>query len=261
MKANARAAAIDASPAGHRFAGCRRGSLNGVALTVALLAIVALGCERTATAPPDVVATPSRFATPVTARLEQRSRWGVPEGEPLIMVQLGDVTKGRVEVIVRDMVERVIAGPRSMGVDEQLDFELGSEALCLRVSRLENALVGADFVMLQISLRSGAGAQIASPPVEGDASIEALLADLAAAKGVIYIRNGAEFSPAEAAAHLRTKWNTAGEQVATVEQFIELCGTKSSASGEPYRVRRADGRTITSAEFLRELQRARSGSR
>ena len=85
--------------------------------------------------------------------------------------------------------------------------------------------------------------------------IEALIARVEHARGVIFIRNGREYSASEAGAHLRRKLKAARGRIRTPEQFIEHIGTRSSVSGKSYRVRLPDGRTLDSATWLRQLLR------
>ena len=87
------------------------------------------------------------------------------------------------------------------------------------------------------------------------AEIDALIDRVAHAKGVIFIRNGSEYSAADAAAHLQRKRKAAGDRVKTPEQFIEVLGTRSSMSGKAYRVRLPDGREMDSAVWLNGLLR------
>ncbi len=82
------------------------------------------------------------------------------------------------------------------------------------------------------------------------AMIAVLLEDLAGSKAV-FVRNGTEYSGAEAADHLRRKLRAAGEKVRTAEEFIELLATRSSASGEAYRVRDG-GEEFASADWFRK---------
>ena len=85
--------------------------------------------------------------------------------------------------------------------------------------------------------------------------IEALIVRVEHADGVVFIRNGSEHSPVEAAAHLRRKLAAADGRITTTEQFIDKLGTRSSMTGMAYRVRFADGRQIDSATWLRQLLR------
>jgi hypothetical protein len=105
------------------------------------------------------------------------------------------------------------------------------------------------FWMLSVSALIGAPA-LAQPSAE-QARIEYLIESVAALNGARFIRNGAEFSSREAADHLRVKLRNAGSRVRIAEDFILYCATASSMSGEKYRIRFADGRTVDTADFLR----------
>ena len=100
----------------------------------------------------------------------------------------------------------------------------------------------------------------AAPPTR-DPDIDALIARVAQARGVVFIRNGSEHSAAEAAAHLQRKLAAAHGRVTTAEQFIDVLGTRSSMTGIAYTVRLADGRELTSAAWLRQLLREVRGRR
>jgi len=103
------------------------------------------------------------------------------------------------------------------------------------------------------------GALLALSPVTAFAAsspeIDALILRVEHAQGVVFIRNGSEHSPVEAAAHLRRKLAAANGRITTAEQFIDKLGTRSSMTGIAYRVRLADGREIDSATWLRQLLR------
>jgi hypothetical protein len=96
---------------------------------------------------------------------------------------------------------------------------------------------------------------LAATPKTSLAEIERLIARVQAARGVIFIRNGREYTASEAAAHLRRKWKAADGRIQTAEQFIDLLGSRSSMSGRVYRVRFSDGRELDSAVWLRGLLR------
>jgi hypothetical protein len=88
-----------------------------------------------------------------------------------------------------------------------------------------------------------------------DAEIDALVARVAQARDVVFIRNGSEHTAAEAAAHLRRKRAAVHVAFASAEQFIDAVGTRSSLTGRAYRVRMHDGREVDSAVWLRGLLR------
>ena len=85
--------------------------------------------------------------------------------------------------------------------------------------------------------------------------IDALIARVAQARGVVFIRNGSDHTAAEAAAHLHRKLAAAHGRITTAEQFIDVLATRSSWTGIAYRVRFADGREVESAVWLRQLLR------
>jgi hypothetical protein len=76
------------------------------------------------------------------------------------------------------------------------------------------------------------------------------------AKGVTFIRNRTEYDAKAAADHLRLKLRESRYRVKTAEDFIKYCASKSSMSGEPYRIKFSDG-TITDSEsyFRKQLLR------
>lgn len=100
------------------------------------------------------------------------------------------------------------------------------------------------------------GAARAEPPPAERARIEALIAAVGRRSDIRFLRNGREYSAAQAADFLRGKFQWQIDRITTVQHFIERVGTRSTSSGEPYQVRLADGRVVTSAEFLtQELRR------
>jgi hypothetical protein len=102
-------------------------------------------------------------------------------------------------------------------------------------------------------------AAAAPSPVEAR-KIEHLIAAVEQLGDAKFIRNGAAYDAKKAADHLRLKLREAGDRVATAEDFIRLCGSRSSVSGKPYEIAFDDGKRITSEAFLRaklkELQRS-----
>ncbi len=83
-----------------------------------------------------------------------------------------------------------------------------------------------------------------------EAKIRYLIETIETSRGVTFIRNGSEYDARKAADHLRLKLKVAGARVKTVEDFIRLCGSRSSVSGEAYRMRFADGTTMDAEAFF-----------
>jgi hypothetical protein len=96
----------------------------------------------------------------------------------------------------------------------------------------------------------------ADPTAAESARIDRLIAAVAHRGDIRFLRNGKDYDGKQAADFLRGKLKWRIEKVATVQDFIEQIGTRSTTSGMAYQVRLADGRTLPSAEFLRqELRR------
>ena len=97
------------------------------------------------------------------------------------------------------------------------------------------------------------------PPAERE-RIERLIRHVAAQRGLQFIRNGEVHDATGAAAHLRAKLERAGDRVQGVDAFIDGVASRSWLSGQPYRVRLADGRELAARDWLRtELIRLETG--
>lgn len=92
----------------------------------------------------------------------------------------------------------------------------------------------------------------AAPPPHEQGRIERLIHFVESQKDMKFIRNGSEYSCADAAKFLRGKLESMGGEVTTAREFIERIASKSSMSGQPYHVRFADGRLMPAAQFLAE---------
>lgn len=97
---------------------------------------------------------------------------------------------------------------------------------------------------------ASAGSSAAAPPPHEQARIDKLIRHVETQKGMTFIRNGTEYSCADAASFLRGKMDSMGAEVNTAREFIDRVATKSSMSGKPYQVRFHDGRQIPAAQFL-----------
>jgi len=75
-----------------------------------------------------------------------------------------------------------------------------------------------------------------------------------------FFRNGEEYDATAARGHIERKYKYAQKWIETAEQFIEYTATRSSISGEPYRVI-CSGREELSADWVkRELARFRAAA-
>jgi hypothetical protein len=96
----------------------------------------------------------------------------------------------------------------------------------------------------------------AQDPVEVR-KIEYLINRLETMQDVKFIRNGTEYNARAAAKHLRMKWEKGGNRIKTVNDFIELCASRSYITGQPYKIRFPNGRLEDAAVVLRKLLKER----
>ena len=98
-----------------------------------------------------------------------------------------------------------------------------------------------------------------SPPLVGQPSsdVEFLITRIAKS-GCQFVRNGNVYPAHEAAEHLQRKRASVRIEL-TPEQFIENIASKSSMSGEPYRIRCTGQRDEQSGIWLRRALRERTG--
>ena len=97
-----------------------------------------------------------------------------------------------------------------------------------------------------------AAAAAAAPAPHEQTRIEKLIRFVETHKDAKFIRNGTEYSCADAGKFLRGKLESMGKEVTTAREFIERIASKSSMSGKPYEVKFADGRTMPVAQLLTE---------
>ena len=106
--------------------------------------------------------------------------------------------------------------------------------------------------LLRLALALAASpAALAAPSAAEAQKIEHLIRSVEQLENAKFVRNGTEYAAGKAADHLRLKLREAGSRVASAEDFIRLCGSRSSVSGEPYQILFGDGTRVTSEAFLR----------
>jgi uncharacterized protein DUF5329 len=65
-----------------------------------------------------------------------------------------------------------------------------------------------------------------------------------------FIRNGTVHTPAEAAKHIKAKYEHFKDQIKTPEDFLRLSASKSLLTGKPYLVRTPDGKEMHLDDWL-----------
>lgn len=103
-----------------------------------------------------------------------------------------------------------------------------------------------------------AGAALADP-ISAKQEIDHLL-NFVGTSPCTFIRNGTEYRADKAREHLSTKYQFAGSQITTAEQFIQHLATQSSMSGERYHVKCGKSDLLSSDWLSSELVRFRKTS-
>jgi hypothetical protein len=80
--------------------------------------------------------------------------------------------------------------------------------------------------------------------------IEALISSIEDLKNAKFYRNGALYDATTAAKHLRMKYSKAGNKIKTASDFIEKIASKSSMTGQAYKIVFSDGKVIPARKYF-----------
>ena len=89
-----------------------------------------------------------------------------------------------------------------------------------------------------------------STPADEKAKIEGLIAHIEGLENATFIRNGSDYSAANAAKFLRAKWERNAKEVKTADDFIAKVASTSGTSGKPYVIRFKDGKEVPCGEYM-----------
>jgi hypothetical protein len=186
----------------------------------------------------------------------QRTTKPLPGTNGTILARIGDITGGQVLLKLEDSRHNPILDTVSVHEGDVRTFTVGTASFDFELTQLKNFLVGEDFAVFTI--------RAAGTAMSEQQKIQRLISAVASEPGVTFIRNGKPYSGTDAAAHLSRKLEAANGKGLTAREFIDEIGSASSVSGEPYRVRLADGREQTAQEWLtaklRDLEQRREPS-
>ncbi len=226
-------------------------------LRVSLVLMLACSCGNPGAAAvagaPAVESRPPPIELPpegATLRISQRTQAAVPGARDAVVVSAGDITGGRVSIIVAHSPEGTALTSGTVAQGEGLSFTLDGHGYTVVVELLHNELIGDDWATLRFKPEAAKPPRDA-PVLDERARIEALL-EVVRTSGITFIRNGGEHDAAAAVKHLRDKWARAGDQIKTAAEFIDQLATRSSQSGEAYRVRLPDGSEREAGRWLHE---------
>ena len=112
------------------------------------------------------------------------------------------------------------------------------------IEKLVNLLIGDDHAELRVERAAG---------FQQDAI--ALLIRAVGASEDVFVREGKDYAGDLAMQLLIAKLGSHRGKAPTVDEFVDTIASQSSKTGEPYRVRRKDGTTVTMREWLLQARR------
>lgn len=212
-------------------------------VALVLAACLLCGCSETSEPAKESHQSPLEFL-PLKVNVKQRTTTTVAGSGGRLLLTIDDITGGQVMVSLANSEGDVVLASRSLEPRQTVDFKFHGFDYTLVLSQLDTTLVGDDRATFEILPHTHSGL------TEEDRIKRLILA--VKNEGAVFIRNGSEHSAAEAADHLESKWNSARDEIETAEEFIEQIGSKSSTSGDPYRIKYADGKVVDAGDFLRQ---------
>ena len=213
-----------------------------------LLTLPLVGCGGAPSPAPNALSKPAKLVIaelPVKLTVNQRSTTQIPGSDGELLITVDDVTRGQTMVSIVRTGAATLMGPVSMKDGDSKNLQIDGTVYTLQLTQLNNELVGEDTASFSIDSPT-------DNPTSESEKIERLIRYVHAMEGAVFIRNGEEHTPKEAAEHLRTKLNAGGGDLQTARDFIEQIASRSSLTGEVYQIRTAEGRTMPAEDVLRE---------
>lgn len=187
---------------------------------------------------------------PLRMTVVQRRSKIIPGSNGKIYLHIDDITGGQVLLEIWAHFNVPVVDTVSVKPGDVLDFEVGAQKYYLSVVELRNFLTGDDFGVFEISSERPTVKKQEAEDRDQSEEIEQLLKTMESSD-LVFIRNGQESTAAEAAAHLRKKWQNATPKIVSVDNFINKIASASSVTGKPYKVKLPDGTVVEAQEWLR----------
>ena len=109
-----------------------------------------------------------------------------------------------------------------------------------------------------LTLLLGASALLAqaTPSTAEEQMIDTLIQRVSKMTAMVFLRNGNEYTAADAAKHMQAKYDYFKKDLVTAEDFIDRCASRSEVTGQPYKVKLTNGTVRDANEFLNSELRA-----
>jgi hypothetical protein len=104
--------------------------------------------------------------------------------------------------------------------------------------------------LLALCLGAAALLAQATPSAAEDKLIATLIQRVSTMSAMVFLRNGNEYTSADAAKHMQAKYDYFKKELVTAEDFIERCASRSEVTGQAYRVKLTDGTVRDANAFL-----------
>jgi Family of unknown function (DUF5329) len=236
-----------------------RNTMNYNYFFIAWIFLLLVGCSNPSTHKESAKAELKIPAEGFEFRLFQRTGTEIPSDFGGVYCHIDDITHGQTYLDIK--YSGTVVLQKSIHKGESFKFQINSVDYSIQCTDLINQLVGEDFgyftikkAMVENNSKSTAIESTANSTADEMKKIEWLINRIQNAN-ITFIRNGSDHSPQEAADHLRSKLRQAGDQIKTLNDFIENIASKSSMSGSPYQVRMPDGSLINAKDwYAQELK-------
>ncbi|MFM9985961.1 MAG: DUF5329 family protein [Flavobacteriales bacterium] len=191
----------------------------------------------------------------LSIKLEQRNSTTITRIPSELRIEIGDITRGQTMLTVWNGAEVLMR--ESIHEKESYPFTWNNEKLRIECVQLDNELIGPDFGYFKLSGNQNSTLEPSPQSNSGISEKDKILQliEIVEQSDIIFIRNGEEHNAQEAAAHLRRKYEYAGSDIQTAEQFITNIASRSSSTGEAYRVKLKDGSLVDAEAWFRERLR------
>lgn len=187
-------------------------------------------------------------------KLFQRSQIEIPSDSGNVYCFIDDITRGQTRLTLKSGSKVLI--DQSIKNGDRIRFQMNHKSYQLTCLHLVNKLIGNDYGFFKIKgntkNKATVTAKAKAKVIDETDQIELLLERIENSD-IIFIRNGTEHTPKEAAEHLRSKWEQSKGQIKTLDGFIKNIASESSSSRVPYHVKLKNG-TVVSAEEWYETQ-------
>ncbi|MCR6478123.1 DUF5329 domain-containing protein [Variovorax sp. ZS18.2.2] len=104
--------------------------------------------------------------------------------------------------------------------------------------------------LLTLLLGTSAVLAQATPSDAEEKLIDTLIQRVSKMSAMVFLRNGNEYNAADAAKHMQAKYDHFKKELATAEDFIDRCASRSEMTGQAYKVKLNNGAVRDANEFL-----------